>query len=170
MSVFELNTIMVPLAAIIPVVIAAIWYNSKVFGKALERQTNTSIPTFGLVHIVVSYVFSFLVSFGLLSYVNHQMSVMQLFFSRENFGQEGAESTVAFEQVARLVGDFHLSFGHGAVHGMMGAVVFVLPILVAIALRERHSYKYVLIHFGYWLACWVLMGGVLCEWGLTVNL
>lgn len=167
---FEPNFIIVPLAALIPVVLAFIWYNPNVLGKALEQQTNTKVPAFGLVHAVISYVFAFFVSFGLMSYVNHQMGVMQLFFTREGFGKEGTEATLAFDQVARLVGDMHLSFGHGAVHGTLGALVFVLPILVTVALRERQSFKYILIHFGYWLLCWILMGGVLCQWGLTVNL
>ncbi|MGH1338906.1 MAG: DUF1761 domain-containing protein [Aureispira sp.] len=159
-----------PLTALIPVVLAAIWYNSNVFGKALGQQTKTNVPAFGIVHAVISYVFALFMSFGLMSYVNHQMGVMQLFFAREGFGDEGTEATLAFNQVARLVGDMHLSFGHGVVHGIMGTVVFVLPILVAIALRERQSVKYILIHFGYWLLCLALMGGVLCEWGLKVNL
>lgn len=167
---FEPNPIVLPVAALIPVVLALVWYNTNVFGQALARETKTGVPAFGVVQALGSYVLAFLTAFGLLSYVNHQMSVMQLFFSRAGFGEEGTEATLAFEQVARLVGDMHLSFGHGAAHGMMGAVVFLLPVIVTVAFRERQSFKYIMIHFGYWLLSWVLMGGVLCEWGLKVNL
>lgn len=167
---FEPNPIMLPLAALIPVILAFVWYHPKVLGEALAKETKTEVPTFGIGQALISYVLAFLVAFGLLSYVNHQMSVMQLFLSREGFGEEGTEATLAFEQVARLVGDMHLSFGHGAIHGMLGAVVFLLPVIVAIAFRERQSFKYIMIHFGYWLLSWVLMAGVLGEWGLTVNL
>ncbi|MFK7796641.1 MAG: DUF1761 domain-containing protein [Aureispira sp.] len=167
---FEPNFALIPLVAFIPLIIAVVWYHPNVFGRTLENQTKTKMPPFGVFRAVGSYILGFLTAFGLMGYVNHQMSLLQLFIGREGFGQEGTEATLAFEQAAKLVGDMHLSFGHGVVHGVLGAVVFILPVIIVLAVRERHNVKYILIHFGYWLLSWVLMSGVLCEWGMKVNL
>jgi len=54
----------------------------------------------------------------------------------------------------------HMHFGHGAIHGLMFALFFVGPILFINGLFERKSWKYMLIHAGYWAICLTLMGGV----------
>jgi hypothetical protein len=168
--IFQPNPVVIFVAALIPVVLGFIWYNPSVFGTALGRQTQNEVVPYSIVHAVINYVLGVLLSFSMLSYVNHQMAVMQLFYSREGFGEEGSQVMQDVEQIARMVGDYHLSFGHGAIHGAMAAIFLFLPVITAIGLREGRSFKYLLIHFGFWLLSLVLMGGVLGEFGLVVNL
>ena len=168
--IIQPNPIMIFVAALVPVVIGFIWFNPSLFGKTLAHESNSKVIVYGPLDMIVNYIFGLLLSFSLLSYVNHQMAVMQLFYSREGFNEPGSKALQDLEQVLRIVGDYHLSFGHGAIHGTMAAVMLLLPVIVAIALRERRTYKYVFIHFGFWLVSAVLMGGILGQWGLHVNL
>lgn len=57
----------------------------------------------------------------------------------------------------------HRSFGHGAVHGTIAAVLAALPIISINSLFERRGWKYILVHFGYWLITMILMSGAVCQ-------
>jgi len=59
-------------------------------------------------------------------------------------------------------GEVHRTFTHGMVHGGMGTIFIAFPIIAINGLFERRSWKYILIHTGYWLISLVLMGGVIC--------
>jgi hypothetical protein len=56
------------------------------------------------------------------------------------------------------------TFKHGALHGVLGGVFMVLPILAVNALYERKSWKYIFINVGFWTACLTLMGGIISAW------
>jgi hypothetical protein len=58
----------------------------------------------------------------------------------------------------------HRSFGHGALHGAIGAIFFVLPVLGINALFERKGWKYILINVGYWVVTLTIMGAIICGW------
>jgi hypothetical protein len=53
------------------------------------------------------------------------------------------------------------SFKHGAVHGLILAIMAAMPIMVTNGLFEQKSFKNMLINIGYWTITLVLMGGVL---------
>lgn len=59
--------------------------------------------------------------------------------------------------------DLHRSFGHGVVHGIIAAVLGALPIITIISLFERRGWKYIMVHFGYWLITMTLMSGAVCQ-------
>ena len=54
---------------------------------------------------------------------------------------------------------FH-TFGHGALHGAMFCIALVAPVIIILGLFERRSFKYHLIHVGYWLVVMSIMGGI----------
>ena len=56
------------------------------------------------------------------------------------------------------------TFKHGAIHGVLVGLFFVLPISAIQAIFERKSVKYLAINAGYWIVSIALMGGVVCQW------
>ena len=59
--------------------------------------------------------------------------------------------------------ELHRSFGNGAVHGAMAALLGALPIPTINSLFERRGWKYIMVHFGYWLITMILISGAVCQ-------
>ena len=66
-------------------------------------------------------------------------------------------------EVMKIHGHSFRTFRHGALHGVIGAITFALPVLGINALFERKGFKYIAIHLGYWVVSLALMGSVLCH-------
>jgi len=157
------NYYMIFVAALIPFLLGALWYGPlfekpwmKVNGFTKETlQKGNMAVIFG-----VSYLMMVLFSFAMSGYAIHQTSVLGLFMPEIT----EVSSTIYTDTAAFMekYGDRHRTFGHGAAHGMIFAIFFALPIISVISLFERRSWKYILIHFGYWLLTAVLVSGLLC--------
>ncbi|MDY2586512.1 DUF1761 domain-containing protein [Winogradskyella aquimaris] len=156
----ELNYLAIVVAAIVPLIMGAVWYNPKVLGTAWmkasgmteEKIKSGNIPViFG-----ITLVLSFMLAFTVNGMVIHQVGATQLAYSNPD-----AESFQAF--MAEF-GNMHRSFGHGALHGAIGAIFFVLPVLGINALFERKGWKYILINVGYWVVTLTIMGAIVCGW------
>jgi hypothetical protein len=156
----ELNYLAIVVAAIVPLIMGAVWYNPKVLGTAWmkasgmteEKIKSGNIPViFG-----ITLVLSFMLAFTVNGMVIHQVGATQLAYSNPD-----AESFQAF--MAEF-GNMHRSFGHGALHGAIGAIFFVLPVLGINALFERKGWKYILINVGYWIVTLTIMGAIVCGW------
>lgn len=163
------NFLMIPVAALIPMVVGFVWYNPKVFGTIWMKETGVTeekaqqanmAVTFGL-----AYLFACMLGVVIMGMSIHQMGVVQLFATKEGFDQAGSEAQQQFATVMGMVGTIHLSFGHGLLHGTLGGLFAALPILATNALFEMKSWKYIWINVGYWIISMALMGGVLCQWG-----
>lgn len=161
----EYNPLFYFLAAIIPMIVGAIWYNPSVFGKAWMKHSGVTeemikggnmLLIFGL-----SYLFSLFLAFELGSIVIHQAGVEALFANDMMAGDE--EAAAFIEDFMAEYGHKHRHFGHGALHGGITAILFALPIIGIVAMFERKRWNYVLIHAGYWFVTLTLMGGVLCQ-------
>lgn len=166
------NFIILPAVALIPLLVGFIWYNPKVMGAAWMKETGMTegkaqegnkVLLFGVV-----YIFALFVSAALLGMVNHQMGIFQLFAEQEGFGEAGSAAMVSYEGVMATVGDRYLTFSHGAFHGFLSGIMVALPLIGTNALFEQKSWKYILINVGYWTLTFVLMGGVLGQWGYNV--
>lgn len=156
----ELNYLAIVVAAIVPLIMGAVWYNPKVLGTAWmkasgmteEKIKSGNIPViFG-----ITLVLSFMLAFTVNGMVIHQVGATQLAYSNPD-----AESFQAFMVE---FGNMHRSFGHGALHGAIGAIFFVLPVLGINALFERKGWKYILINVGYWTVTLTIMGAIVCGW------
>jgi len=125
-----------------------------------KAQQGNMLMIFG-----ASYVFALFIAFAMLGMVNHQMGILQLFAGQEGFGEAGSAVMKSYESVMAAVGDRHLTFSHGAFHGLFSGIIVALPILGTNALFEQKSWKYIFINGGYWIFTFTLMGGVLGQWG-----
>lgn len=145
MEEMDFNWIALIVASLIPLVTGFIWYNPKVFGTAWMKETGMTEEkakgmnpgkTYGL-----AVVFAFLIAF---------MLWPQVMLGGAPGEIHGAEPFMTFK--------------HGALHGAMVGLLFVLPVFATNALFEMKSAKYVMINAGYWIVTMALMGGLINAW------
>ncbi len=165
----ELNMWIAPIAAIIPMVIGFIWYHEKVFGKAWmsaagmtpeKIQNGNMLVTFG-----VSYILSCFLAITLMTMSIHQFGVFQVLAGVEGIDKEGSAIFQYFSDFMAEHGHRHRSFGHGALHGAIAAIMFAIPVLATNALFEAKGFKYILVNGGYWIVTITLMSGLVCQFG-----
>jgi len=154
--------------ALIPLIVGAVWYNPKVFGNVWMRasgvteeqiQSGNMALIFGLVYILGVFLSGFFVSFAI-----HQSAVDGLFATQPGFADRTNLELVNFvDSFHATYGHLHRSFGHGAVHGVVASIMVALPLISINALFERRGWKYILVHFGYWLITFILMSGAVCQ-------
>jgi hypothetical protein len=159
--------IVVLLAGLVPMIVGFLWYGSlfknrwmRESGVTQEMAEGGNMPLiFGL-----AYVFSVMAAFILFSVTVHQTAVYSLFVEPGTPDLSEA-SKVVLDGIMAEYGDRYRSFGHGALHGGIAGVFLALPVLAVNALFERKSFKYIAINAGYWIVSFMLMGGVVCQWG-----
>lgn len=156
-----MNFVVLALAALIPLAVGMVWYNSKVFGTIWMNEIgkteedlkgNNMLKVFGLV-----YLFSFFMAFAWQFIVIHQFGAM---------GMIGGDITKALPSYAAFMADYGTAFRtfkHGALHGGMSGLFLSLPFVGVSGLFEMRSWKYIFIHVGFWVISGILMGGVICQ-------
>ena len=153
------------IAALIPLIIGSIYYHPKVVGQAwmnVNGFKNEDLKGANMAVIFgACYVFSVMLAFILSSFVIHQGAVFSMMYPE--ILESGSSAQTEFNELMSRYGEAQRGFKHGAIHGIMVAVFFVLPIIAINALFERRGWKYIFIHFGYWLICLILMGGLICQ-------
>ena len=155
------------LAALAPLIVGMVWYNPKVMGAIWMKETKLSETDLKGANMAVifgrTYVLSFFAAVFLMPVVIHQMGVFSLFQGQE--GIDDPTSPVSMEMKALIdkYGDRFRSFKHGALHGTLTAVFFVLPVVGVGALFERKSWKYIWVSVGFWAISFALMGGIICQ-------
>lgn len=147
-------------ATLMSLVVGFIWYNPKVFGTIWMNETGMTeekaqkgnmIKIFGL-----TIVYSFLIAFMLMPMVIHQVGPVQLVGGNEN--------DASLIEFMKDKGDAFRSFKHGALHGFLTGLLFVLPITAINSLFEQKSWKYILVTGGFWVVTLTIMGGIICMW------
>lgn len=162
----EMNVIILFIAAIVPMIIGFVWYGP-LLGNAWMKEMNftkESLAGQNMIKVfILSYIFSLLVAFFLQFIVIHQGGVFSTLLESGSTELQG-DVLVYFEDFMAKYGDNYRTFKHGALHGVMSGLFFVLPILAIIAMFERKSAKYVAINAGYWVVTLAIMGGIICQW------
>jgi len=141
----NLNYLAFFLISFVPLIIAAIWYRPKV----------------SVGQIFMAFVLSFMIVYGYINLIIHQMGFYELFFTDIMKGSE--EAPMIVEEFMSKYGDKHRHFGHGVFHGAINAFVFALPFIGFFALLQKQSWKWVFRHFGYWLVTSMIIGGLISE-------
>ncbi|GAA4278356.1 DUF1761 domain-containing protein [Aquimarina mytili] len=163
----EVNFLIAALAALIPMVLGFIWYNPKVFGTAWMNAcgfTPEDLKGGNMALIfILSYVFSFFLAMMLNTIVIHQFGFFSTLMSDPDLMKEGTETYQYAQDFMTKYGGNFRTFKHGALHGAISGIFFVLPVLGTNALFERKGFKYILVNVGYWTVCLALMGGVICQ-------
>jgi len=161
------NFLIIPLAALVPLVVGAVWYNPAVFGKtwikAAEISEERSTSGNMIKIFALTYLFSLFAAYLLSFATVHQLSVVQLFFMDPALADPSSEFSTFTADYMERFGSRHRSFGHGVIHGVENGLLFSLAMIGIPALFERRSWKYTLVHVGFWALCFGLMGGILCQ-------
>ena len=159
------NFYMFFVAGLIPLIIGAIYYSPMLVGNAWMKTNGFTAESLkgGNMALIfgLSYLFSVMMAFIMSSFVIHQGGAFSMMWP--TVIEPGSAAAQQFNELMQQWGNNQRSFGHGAIHGAMVSVFFVLPLIAINALFERRGWKYIMIHFGYWLICLILMGGLICK-------
>lgn len=150
-------------ASIVPLLIGFVWYHPKTFanpwmqsvGVSQEHLMKGNMPLI----LGVTFILSLMLAFLLHSMVIHQYAIYSLVADMPRDQQEPLVK--AFND---QYGSLYRTFGHGAFHGVLIGLFFVLPVLGVNALFERKGFKYIAINVGFWIVSLAIMGGVICQW------
>lgn len=163
----EFNFLIAAVAAIIPMILGFIWYNPKVFGTAWMKACGFTAEDLKGGNMALIFVISYILSFFLATMVNilviHQFGFFSTLMDEPDLMKEGTEIHQYAQDFMTKYGTNFRTFKHGALHGALSGIFFVLPVLGTNALFERKGFKYIAVNVGYWTVCLALMGGVICQ-------
>ena len=158
----ELNFLAILVAAIVPLVIGFIWYGPMLFqnawmreaGMTEEKMKSSNMAVIFLVSLLLSVLLAFFTQF----LVIHQVGAMGM------VGGDPTDALPSFQAFMDDYGNSYRTFKHGALHGAMAGIFFVLPVMATNGLFERKSWKLTFINVGYWTLCLAIMGAIVCGW------
>ena len=160
------NLIIYLLTGLIPLAVGAIYYNPKVFGNYWMKANGMDGEMPGGGHhwsvYAISYVLSVMFSVILASLVIHQTDLISIGVA--GLGEMSSEAIAKINADLAHYEGVNRTFSHGAFHGIILSIFLALPMIAINALFEKRGWSYILIHFGYWALCIILMGGVLCQY------
>lgn len=154
------NPIACLVAALSTFLVGFVWYKPNVFGTIWMNETGMTdekakqgnmVKIFGL-----TLLYSVMISFMLPGMVIHEIGATQL--------NGGNNLDPAYLTYAEACGEKFRSFQHGALHGFILGLLFVLPMTAINGLFEQKSWKYMLITGGYWVVSLTIMGAIICGW------
>lgn len=162
----KLNLLLSAGTALIPLILGFVWYHPKVLGSAWQKAsgvTDEQIKGSNMpVILFTTFVMGFFLSVALHSMVIHQFGLQALLIPEKDHALSDGTLALAKDVAEQLTGSFR-TFRHGVIHGVITGLFFVFPLITINALFERKSWKYILIHGGYWTLSLALMGGVICQ-------
>jgi hypothetical protein len=171
----DINFWIVFVAGIVPALVGGLWYSPLLFGNIWQKEvglTDEQIKGANMPLVMgLSYVFSCFLAVGILGLgiCIHEMGFMQLMAQQPDFDQPGSPANNLFTEVLKMAGGRHLSFGHGAFHGVLGGVLIAFPIIAIKSMFDQRSWKYIFLNAGYWIVTFALMGGLACQFGVTIT-
>ena len=164
----QLNFLVLALAALVPMIMGFIYYNPKVVGNAWMKEAGLDEEKMKGANMALifglSYLFSFMLATAINMMVIHQSHMASILMNEPGFKEKTGDVFAMYTDFMAKYGHNFRTFKHGAFHGTLSGLFVALPIVAINALFERRSFKYILIHVGYWTITIALMGGVICQW------
>ncbi len=164
------NLLTAALAALVPILLGFIWYHPNVFGKAWMKEsglTEESLKGANMIKILgISFLCCFFIAFSVNFFVIHQYGLYALLAGDPELYTVGSPAYLELKELLAKYGGNFRTFKHGALHGLIVGLLFVFPIIQVNALFERKSFKYVAINASFWILCLVIMGAIICAYGL----
>lgn len=160
----EINFYSILISGFVTIVAGFVWYHPKVFGTIWMREAGLTkeqlskgnmLKIFGL-----TFIFSLLIGMMMMPIVIHQLGAMGMIGG-------GAPDVAQPESYLKFMSEYgtaYRTFKHGAFHGSLTGLFFVLPLLAINGLFERKSWKYILINGGYWILSLTIIGAIICGW------
>ena len=145
MENFSPNWMALVAAAISALVIGFLWYNPKTFGTIWMKESGMTEEKAKSMNPAKTYGLAVIFAFLAATYL-----WMNVIIGGPDDMRHGTEAFMTFK--------------HGALHGSMFALFFILPVFATNALFEQKSFKYVAINVGYWVVTFAVMGGIVNAW------
>ena len=162
----NINLPLAAAVALVPVILSFVWYNPALFGKPWMEAaglTDESRKKMNMPLVMgLFYFFSFLLAISLHFTVIHQFGFTALLVPEKDHPLS-PETVALAKSLYEPLGSSFRTLRHGAIHGTITGIFFVLPILAINALFEMRGWKYILIQFGFWTICCALMGALICQ-------
>lgn len=155
----ELNYLAFFLISFVPLFMGWFWFSpNSIVANAFKVERSESI-SIGFRKLVFLFVLSVGLVYGYMNMTIHQLGFYELFFTDIKLGRPGAEQVVS-EFMAKY-GDKHRHLGHGLLHGVINAFLFILPVMATISILQNRTMKYLRYHFSYWLVTSMIIGGLI---------
>ncbi|PRZ25192.1 DUF1761 domain-containing protein [Flavobacterium granuli] len=158
----EINFLALLVAAVSTLLVGFVWYHPKVFGTIWMKEaamTEEKMKGSNMALIFGMAVFyAFLIAMVLQFLVIHQWGAVSM------TGGEIATAKPSYTAFMADYGTTFRTFKHGMLHGFITGLFLALPIIGTNALFEKRSWKYTLVSGGFWIVCFMLMGGIICAW------
>ncbi len=150
------------LASFASLLIGFVWYNPKVFGTIWMRESGITFDPDNKPNMIkmlgIHFICAFFMAIVLRFLVIHQTGAIAM------VGGDESNLSGTFVAFMKEFGTEFRTFKHGALHGTITGIFFVLPLFGITALYEGRSFKYVLVSSGYWILSLAIMGGIICSW------
>jgi len=160
----EMNWIAILVAALTTLVVGFIWYHPKVFGNIWMKEsglTQSELEKGNMFKIFgLTYLFSLFIVIIEMSLTIHQTGALAMVGGAMKVN----EALPSFKAFMADYGTAFRTFKHGALHGFITGLFFAFPIVAINALFERKSWKYILIHAGFWIITLTIIGSIVCGW------
>lgn len=158
----EMNYLALLVAALSTLVVGFVWYHPKVFGTIWMKESGMTQEKIKggnmLIIFGMSLLYAFLISLLLQTIVIHQMGAYSAANNIPNVDPS------VLQNYMNAYGKTYRTFKHGALHGFLAGLFIILPVIGTNALYERRSFKYTLVTGGFWIICFMIMGGIICGW------
>jgi predicted permease len=158
----EINFLALFTAALSTLFVGFIWYNPKVFGTIWMKESGTTEEKMKGSNMALifatSFIYAFFISFVLRFLTIHQTGAL---------GMVGGDASKALPSYGAFLADYgnaYRTFKHGALHGFLTGLFLILPVIGTNAMYEKRSFKYTLVTSGFWIVCFMIMGGIICAW------
>jgi Protein of unknown function (DUF1761) len=160
----EMNWMAIIVAALSTLAVGTIWYNPKVFGTIWMKEaglTQEDMQKSNMLKIIgLTIIYSLMITIIVSSLSVHQFSAYGMIGGEFKVG----ETKPSFTAFMADYGTAFRSLKHGALHGFITGLFFALPMIAINSLFERRSWKYILVHGGYWIVTLTIMGAIICGW------
>lgn len=160
------NIIVLLATAIIPFLVAAIWFHPNIFGGEtwydVAKLHGSDRSEVSKIKLFSTLVINVLIAFGLYNLCVHSMGAFGMVQANSELLTTGTGGAFMAEY-----GHNGMNFKHGAFHGFTSTLFMVVPVLAYVTIFEKKSFKYFLVYSGYWTLSLMIMGGVLCQWGAS---
>ena len=144
-----MNIFAIIAATLTPMVMGFIYYNPSLMGGAWMRANGFSKENMKAPQPIL-YLLALLMSFFL--------SFFLWAWTTGAGGTDGGLQTTAPD------GHSYVTFGHGAVHGILFSVMVLMPIFVTMKVFEQRKWAWAFVNIGYWALTATIMCGILSAW------
>lgn len=160
---YPINWLVVFSTALVPLLIGCIWFHPKVFGNTLQTTNALYTRKNALLLLLVSLILSLFISISLSYSVIHQLHIFSSVMGNPDMQNPNSELHRTLQSFIEKYGNNFRTFKHGALHGTIVGFTLALPITAINGMLEKKSFKYIAISSAFWIICFCLMGGIICQ-------